>query len=62
MFHREEFSLDKETFIHTAITYALLAGDSFPIHAAPAPNNPDKEKCFGVAKAGANDCTGGTHS
>ena len=31
-------------------------------HAGPVPQPPASEKCYGVAKAGHNDCAAGVHS
>ncbi len=43
-----------------AIT-SLLALSS-AVFAAPAMMKPDQEKCYGVAKAGKNDCAAGAHA
>ncbi|QID17245.1 DUF2282 domain-containing protein [Nitrogeniibacter mangrovi] len=44
----------------TAALAGVAAASALPAHAADA----GKEKCFGIAKAGANDCASvtGTHS
>jgi uncharacterized membrane protein len=48
------------TLLSTAIGSALALGAlSMPGHAADDANT---EKCYGVAKAGKNDCAAGTHS
>lgn len=50
----------KKTFIAAAATGLLAVGVAAVAHDAQAAD--DQEKCFGVAKAGANDCgskTGG---
>ena len=46
--------------LSSALAAALSLGATLPAHAADG----DKEKCYGVAKAGKNDCanTTGTHS
>ncbi len=45
----------------TAITSLLTLGAvSLPTSAATEPA--DMEKCYGIAKAGKNDCAGTTHS
>jgi uncharacterized membrane protein len=49
----------RHALLASALAAACVTGIA---HAADAPA--DKEKCFGVAKAGQNDCasTSGTHS
>ncbi len=48
------------TLLSTAIGSALALGAlSMPGHAADDANT---EKCYGVAKAGKNDCAGAAHS
>lgn len=42
------------------IASALVAAVS--LAALPAAQAADKEKCYGVAKAGKNDCAAGSHS
>jgi uncharacterized membrane protein len=55
-------SMNKTTTSITAIG-SLLALGAFAF-AAPsfAADNPNQEKCYGVAKAGKNDCAAGTHA
>jgi uncharacterized membrane protein len=49
-----------KTLLCTAMVAALTAGAAF---AADAPKDaPKKEKCYGIAKAGKNDCKSGAHS
>ena len=54
--------MDTQTLIRSALASVLALG----IAAAPAmaDDKADKEKCFGIAKAGANDCASadGGHS
>jgi len=52
----------KKTFIAAAATGLLVLGAT--TIASDAEAKGDKEKCYGVAKAGANDCANkaGTHS
>ena len=52
--------MDTSTLIKTALACALAAGAVSTAHAA----DPNKEKCFGVALAGQNDCANlsGSHS
>ncbi len=49
-----------QTVLHAALACVLAAGAVGHAQAA----DPNKEKCFGVAKAGQNDCANlsGTHS
>lgn len=52
----------KKAFISTAVG-GLVALAQFAIHAQPAPTpNFPAEKCFGIAKAGKNDCAANGHS
>ena len=50
----------RHALIATALATACVAG----LNVAHAADGADKEKCFGVAKAGQNDCASaaGTHS
>ena len=50
----------RHALIATALATACVAG----LNVARAADGADKEKCFGVAKAGQNDCASaaGTHS
>ncbi|MCU0869966.1 MAG: DUF2282 domain-containing protein [Burkholderiales bacterium] len=54
--------MNKSALIQSAIAAAIVLGTT----AAPAfaADSKDKEKCFGIAKAGQNDCgnLSGTHS
>ena len=43
-----------------AISSLLALGSA--AFAAPATMKPDMEKCYGVAKAGKNDCAAGAHA
>lgn len=54
--------MNKQVFIRSALASVLAVGALGVAHAADA--DPSKEKCYGVAKAGANDCASatGTHS
>ena len=50
----------KSTLLSTAIGGVLALGVlSMSAHAADDPNT---EKCYGVAKAGKNDCAGASHA
>jgi uncharacterized membrane protein len=50
----------KSTLLSTAIGGVLALGAlSMTAHAADDPNT---EKCYGIAKAGKNDCAGASHA
>jgi uncharacterized membrane protein len=53
--------MDKQVIIRTALASVFALAAVSVVHAA---DDPSKEKCFGVAKAGANDCASasGSHS
>lgn len=53
--------MDKQVIIRTALASVFALAAVSAVHAA---DDPTKEKCFGVAKAGANDCASasGSHS
>jgi uncharacterized membrane protein len=55
--------MDKQLFIRTALASVLAIG-AIAAHAGPVAADPSKDKCFGIAKAGANDCASasGSHS
>ncbi len=48
----------KQALITTAVS-SLLAMGAFAVSAQDAP---DMEKCYGIVKAGANDCAGSGHT
>ena len=50
----------KSTLIHAAVAGLIAAGVAGEAIAQEA--KPAKEKCFGIAKAGQNDCGTATHS
>jgi len=56
--------MDKRILLQTALASVLTAGLITAANAGPAAPQPTKDKCYGVAKAGANDCSSavGTHS
>jgi len=54
--------MDKQLFIRTALASVLALGAITAAHAAPVAADSTKEKCFGIAKAGANDCASATGS
>ena len=55
--------MDKQFFIQSALA-SMLALGAISAHAGPVAADPSKDKCYGVAKAGANDCASvtGSHS
>ena len=56
--------------VKSPVTAVTLAGSfaaalvivATPAFAGPKPARPDMEKCYGIAKAGQNDCAAGAHS
>ena len=46
----------------TAISSLLALGAALSVAPATAADKPDLEKCYGVSKAGKNDCAGPTHA
>ena len=54
--------MNNQLFIRTALASVLAIG-AISAHAAPVARRfASKEKCFGIAKAGANDCASATGS
>jgi len=55
--------MDKQTLIQSAYASVLALG-MLAAHAGPVAPAPSKDKCFGIAKAGQNDCASasGSHS
>ena len=56
--------MNKRLVLQSAIASVLAVGALSFAHAGPVAPDASKDKCFGVAKAGANDCASasGTHS
>ena len=56
--------MDKRTVIQSALASVIALGAISAAHAGPVAADPTKDKCFGVAKAGQNDCASvsGSHS
>ena len=54
--------MDKQLFIRSALASVLALGAISAVHAAPAQADASKEKCYGIAKAGSNDCASATGS
>ena len=53
--------MDKQLFIQSALA-SMLAFGAISAQAGPVAPDPSKDKCFGVAKAGQNDCASATGS
>jgi uncharacterized membrane protein len=54
--------MDKQTLTRSALASVLAFGALSGAHAASMGSDASKEKCFGIAKAGANDCASATGS
>ena len=56
--------MDKQLFIQSALASMLAFGAISAAQAGPVTPDASKDKCFGVAKAGQNDCASasGSHS
>ncbi len=56
--------MDKQLVIRSALASLLTAGVLSAVHAGPVAPDSSKDKCFGIAKAGKNDCASasGSHS
>ena len=56
--------MDKQALIQSAYASVLALGMLAAAHAGPVAPDPSKDKCFGIAKAGQNDCASasGSHS
>jgi len=56
--------MDKRIALQAALASFLTCGVLAAAHAGPVAADPSKDKCFGVAKAGQNDCASasGSHS
>lgn len=52
--------MDKQVFIRAALASVLALGSVGVAHAAD--DHANKDKCYGIAKAGANDCASATGS
>jgi len=48
------------TVLKAALAGVLSVGVVMSAMAAPVPADPTKDKCFGIAKAGKNDCASAT--
>ncbi len=56
--------MDKQMLIRSAYASVVALGMLSAAHAGPVAPDPSKDKCFGIAKAGQNDCASasGSHS
>ena len=55
--------MKQQTAVQAAIAGLLALGFAATTATAqPAPPQPGKDKCFGIAKAGQNDCAAGKHA
>ena len=61
-FNFKEFRMDKQLFIRSALASVLALSAIAASQAAPVAPDASKDKCYGIAKAGANDCASATGS
>jgi uncharacterized membrane protein len=54
--------MDKQILIQAALASILAVGAISAAQAGPVAADPSKDKCYGVAKAGHNDCASATGS
>ena len=56
--------MDKQALIRSALASVLALGAISAAQSGPVAADPSKDKCFGIAKAGQNDCASasGSHS
>ena len=54
--------MKQQTTIHAAIAGLLALGLATAVSAQAASEQKGKDKCYGVAKAGQNDCAAGKHA
>ena len=54
--------MNNQLFIRSALASVLALGALTAAHSAPVAVDPSKDKCFGIAKAGQNDCAAGKHA
>lgn len=53
--------MNHQILIRSALA-SMLAFGAVAAHAGPVAADPSKDKCYGIAKAGANDCASATGS
>ena len=54
--------MKQQTTIQAAVAGLLALGLAASVSAGPVPPDASKDKCFGIAKAGQNDCAAGKHA
>ena len=54
--------MDKQLMIRSALASLIAAGTLSAAQAGPVATDASKDKCYGVAKAGKNDCASATGS
>jgi uncharacterized membrane protein len=52
----------RNTLLQSAVAGVLALGLAQPALAQDAKNPPERDKCYGIAKAGQNDCGTAKHS
>jgi uncharacterized membrane protein len=58
----KEILMKQQTTIQAAIAGLLALGLAASVSAGPVAPDASKDKCFGIAKAGQNDCAAGKHA
>jgi uncharacterized membrane protein len=59
---KKEISMKQPSTIQAAIAGLLALGITTTVSAQPVPEQKGKDKCYGIAKAGQNDCAAGKHA
>jgi uncharacterized membrane protein len=54
--------MKQQAAIQAAVASLLALGVATLVSAQPVPAQPGKDKCYGIAKAGQNDCAAGKHA
>ena len=54
--------MKQQATIQAAIAGLLALGLAGSVAAGPVPADSSKDKCYGIAKAGQNDCAAGKHA
>ncbi|MGH8800498.1 MAG: BufA1 family periplasmic bufferin-type metallophore [Casimicrobiaceae bacterium] len=54
--------MKQQATIHAAVASLLALGFAASVSAQPVPVQGGKDKCYGIAKAGQNDCAAGKHA
>jgi len=58
----QEMAMRQQTTIQAAIAGLLALGFATAVSAQPVPEQKGKDKCYGIAKAGQNDCGTAAHT